>query len=152
MYENYMYDPGPSDWESLLVGHRIVKAVEVADDAILTLDNGTRIKVRANEGCGGCSNGWYSVTHVAEVDNIITGVRCEVEPVGEASIYSEEYVYRVFVVTAAEEIEAVTVEGDDGNGYYGSGYSLTLLEDLCARRVADHQYRPSTTRRTALRR
>ena len=124
-----VYFPEEADWEDILVGHRIVKAEEADDDAILTLDNGTRIKVQANQGCGGCANGWYWVSHIATVDNIITSVHTEVEPQSEPSVYSEAYAYRVFVVTATEELEVLTVEGDDGNGYYGSGYSLLLLED-----------------------
>ena len=30
--------------------------------ATLTLDNDTTLTVEANEGCGGCANGWYHIT------------------------------------------------------------------------------------------
>lgn len=131
MYQNTCYNPDEADWESILVGHKIVKAELRGDDALVTLEDGTRFKVRGNQGCGGCGSGWYAVSHVASVDNIITAVRTETEPTHDESdgYYDEAYVYHVFVVTGNDEIEMLTVEGDDGNGYYGTGYDLILLED-----------------------
>lgn len=131
-YNDRIYNPDDSDWESLLVGHRIVHAEQYnEDEALLTLETGKKFRVRGNEGCGGCSNGYYWVSRIAAVDNVITAVRCDTEPVHESEDrYCEEaYVYHVFVITGAGEVEMLTVEGDDGNGYYGSGYYLELLED-----------------------
>lgn len=126
-YNDWIYSPSESEWADLLVGHRIVEAVDQGDDAIFVLDDGQRIRVRGNEGCGGCANGYYYVTHIADVDNIITAVRCDTEPV-PGEWHEEAYIYRMFVITGNGEIEALTVEGDDGNGYYGSGYSIEILE------------------------
>ena len=39
--------------------------------ATLTLDNGTTLTVEANEGCGGCANGWYHTTRA-----LVRGGRC----------------------------------------------------------------------------
>lgn len=114
--------------EDVLIGHRIIEA-EIREEgwheqvAFLKLDNGTIVKVTGNEGCGGCSSGWYYVTQATTVDNIITNVEVVSESTDK---YGEDFVYRIFVVTADEKIEAVTVEGSDGNGYYGSGFWIEV--------------------------
>lgn len=122
----FTFDNTTEELERLLVGHKIVQAYIHEDNGILLTDNGTMLKIRANEGCGGCSAGWYVVTQIAEVDNIIMSVRDEVEPVS-GDPYGEAFTYRIFVMTENTEISLATIEGDDGNGYYGSGYSLEVI-------------------------
>ena len=56
--------------KELLIGRK----VKVEGDNLI-LDNGIILEVIANEGCGGCSNGWYSITKLNEVDNAITDVQ-----------------------------------------------------------------------------
>lgn len=130
MSRDHVYNPDESDWESILVGRRIIGAEIEGDDARVLLDDGTQFRVRGNEGCGGCSSGWYAVTHISTVDNIITAVRLETDPTHDTDdCWAEEsYVYHVFVITGNDEIEMLTVEGSDGNGYYGTGYDLILSE------------------------
>lgn len=134
-FDDYVYNPDLDDWEALLVGRRIVateiKGFEEESCAIVTLDNGKRFRVKGNDGCGGCSSGWYWVTHLQGVDNIITSVSLETEPVSTGTMgWGEEaWIYRVFVITNGLSTEFLRVEGDDGNGYYGTGYYLELLED-----------------------
>ena len=108
----------------LLTGRRIVSAHEDT----LTLDNGTTVKVIPNSGCGGCTSGGYWLEHIAAVDNIITDVRIDSEQVGEPRAGGDDgaFRYSIFVFADAVEINAVTVEGDDGNGYYGTGYRLLI--------------------------
>jgi hypothetical protein len=115
--------PELAEAEALLVGHRIV-AVSYPDltwsewrDGELTLDDGTFLEVRANQGCGGCTAGWYEVSHLATCDNVITAVRL--------ASNTEETRFELFVITANEEIRAFEVTGSD-NGYYGSGYTLSV--------------------------
>lgn len=106
--------------ESLLLGQQIVD-VDLSRDS-MTLSNGVKIDVLPNEGCGGCSNGWYHVEDMNKCEAVITSVRFEeVEIEGECA-----YAYRVFVLAADKEQIALSVEGDDGNGYYGTGYSLLV--------------------------
>lgn len=119
----------------LLMGRRIVSAErgewkvgrwgENAEGR-LTLDDGSTVLVAANEGCGGCGNGWYHVEHLATIENAITDVRLAVE--GETDKYGEgEQSYRIYVIAGGDEINAVQVDGDDGNGYYGTGYELFVM-------------------------
>lgn len=115
-----------ADIESLLVGRRVVAAQSVdrseldedlePRDGVLTLDDGTTVTVHPNEGCGGCTEGWYSITNLAAVDNVITSVR---------AVEETDARFQIFVVADATEINLLTVEGHD-NGYYGVGYTLTV--------------------------
>lgn len=123
----------------LLMGRRIVE-VHIADEkeqmsvkgryggteiasGKLILDDGREIFVIPNEGCGGCTSGWYGLKSLERVDNIITRVDFEVED-GKY----DEHTYRIFVLAGHERINALTVDGDDGNGYYGTGYELVVVD------------------------
>lgn len=130
-----LYQGDEQGTRELLIGKRIVRAEQgdfetprgyTKASGRLTLDDGTVILVAPNEGCGGCSNGWYQLDHLATVDNAITDVRLAVE--GSPNEYGEgEQSYRIYVIADAVEINAVQVDGDDGNGYYGSGYELFVI-------------------------
>ena len=109
--------------EQLLLGRKVVKA-DVRMDT-LTLDDGTTVRVRANEGCGGCSNGAYWVSDLNTCDNIITKVEQVIEDVKDSRGY-QNTVYRVFVYAEDRRINLIDVEGDDGNGYYGTGFQLII--------------------------
>lgn len=124
----------------LLVGRRIIKAetgefeIPVLPDYTyhmkaagrLTLDDGTTVLVAPNEGCGGCDAGFYELEHLATVDNAITDVRVATE--GESDEYGTfSGSYRVYVMADAVEINAIQVDGNDGNGYYGTGYELFVV-------------------------
>ena len=105
----------------LLLGHRVAK---IADDH-MELDDGTVVKIVANEGCGGCNSGWYALDQITECDNIITRVDFETESTSESE-YEYEGIYKVFVVAEDKRINLYSVSGDDGNGYYGTGYELLV--------------------------
>ncbi len=61
----------------------------------------------------------------ATVDNAITDVRVVAET--QEGDYEEAKSYRIYVLADAVEINAVQIDGDDGNGYYGSGYELFVV-------------------------
>jgi hypothetical protein len=51
------------------------------------------------------------------------------------------HVYRLFVYAANDRINVLSVEGDDGNGYYGTGFTLTVVpasQMPRKRRLNDH--------------
>jgi len=123
--------------EALLLGRRIVSA-EQGDvtvpgneddyygrtaEGVLTLDDGTRIYVKGNEGGCACSAGDYPLAHLAAVDNVITSVRFDDHPSGDEFEDYEGW-YRIFVVADTVEVNIASFEGSDGNGYYGTGYAL----------------------------
>ena len=103
---------------ALLLGHRIEK---VANDHLL-LDDGTMIRVVPNEGGCVCGAGDYELKSLSGVDNIIT----KVDFVTTDRYGEDAYLYEVFVVVEDKRINLFAVEGDDGNGYYGTGYQLLV--------------------------
>lgn len=106
--------------KNLLLYRRIV---ETKGDT-LVLDNGTELEVVGNVGCGGCCSGNYDVTEINTHFNAITNVEFECEDSeDDYAIYSS---YRIYVLSADERTKVVQVDGTDGNGYYGSGYSIVV--------------------------
>ena len=101
------------------------KIVKVEGDT-LYLDNGIELQVLPNEGCDGCGNGWYGIEELNGCDNAITNVEFECERINPDAKWSEEYSYKIFVYAENKKIKIVQVDGDDGNGYYGTGYSILV--------------------------
>lgn len=93
-------------------------------DGYIVLDDGTKAYIKSNEGNGWDGAGEYEITHLAEIDNIITRVSLDTEH--DDSNYSST-TYRIFVYAGLEEYTLLQVEGDDGNGYYGTGYEITVV-------------------------
>jgi len=106
---------------ALLVGRQIVK---VSHDA-MTLDNGTQIVVEPNAGCGGCCSGWYNIDELNRCEAVITSVRTEATDQADEHMVDMR-TYRIYVLAADRESVALSVSGDDGNGYYGTGYELVV--------------------------
>lgn len=106
--------------KELLFGRKVKK---VSADTLL-LDNGIELTVKANEGCGGCNSGWYYLQELNGCDNAITNVELVCDSEVEDS--DNETSYKIFVFTEDKRIKLLQVDGDDGNGYYGTGYSITV--------------------------
>lgn len=113
-------DTEKDEIRSLLLGRKAVKI----DDTTLTLDNGIVLTFEGNEGCGGCPSGHYEVIDLNGVDNIITNVIFD-EAVNS---YGDPIMYKIFVFADNTKINLLTVEGDIGNGYYGSGYTISVTD------------------------
>lgn len=112
----------------LLLGRKVTK---VNDDHLL-LDNGTVIKVVPNEGGCICGAGDYYLEALNDCDNIITHVEVDVEGADDGDYYEVDLSYRIYVVAEDKRINLVEIDGNDGNGYYGTGYRLIV-------RVADER-------------
>jgi len=111
-----------SDLTSLFAGRSIV-AVDMVEGvgvtSTLTLSDGTVLEVIPNEGGCICGAGDYWISRMATTDNVITNV--EVIDT-ETDEYGEGHIFKIFVYTAHEALAAIEIEGDDGNGYYGTGF------------------------------
>lgn len=104
--------------EELLLGHKVT-----ADDYDkLILDNGVVLQIYPNIGCGGCESGNYYLQHISSVNNAITNVEFVEE--FEDDCYYEHY--RIFVIADGIKTELLDVYGTDGNGYYGTGYTIDV--------------------------
>ena len=89
------------------------KIVKVENDT-LYLDNGIELKIRANEGCGGCSSGNYEITELNECDNIITNVEFACDYIKDEW---DDTSYKIFVYAEDKRIKILQVDGTDGNVY-----------------------------------
>lgn len=105
----------------LLVGRRVVK---VSDDT-LQLDDGRTLTFVGNDGGCACNAGCYDLTALNDVDNIITRVDFINAPSGD-DFGDGEGRYEIFVFADNQLINLATFTGTDGNGYYGTGYTITV--------------------------
>lgn len=124
----------------VLVGRRIVDAVVDRDfpvvidygikpEGMLVLDDGTKLYLAGNEGCGGCSSGWYELECLSTVDNIITDVKIVEDPDDDYEREGSGGRYEIFVYADNKKVNVATFSGTDGNGYYGSGFRFLVVRD-----------------------
>lgn len=105
---------------ALLVGRKVIK---VADDT-LELDDGRRLRFEGNADC--CA--YYDLTELNGVDNIITKVEFLDDPAGDEYPDEATGTYKIFVYADNAKINLATFEGTDSNGYYGTGYSIDIVD------------------------
>lgn len=119
MAEDYNFDGEDLDeLKKVLLYRKIVEVSFNEYQGYMTLDDGTKLRLVANEGCGGCGNGWYYLTELNKCDNAITDVSIEYDT------HNYDEVIKVFVIAEDRRIQIVNVEGDEGNGYYGRGFEV----------------------------
>lgn len=119
MAEDYNFDGEDLDeLKKVLLYRKIVEVSFNEYQGYMTLDDGTKLRLVANEGCGGCGNGWYYLTELNKCDNAITDVSIEYDT------HNYDEVIKVFVIAEDRRIQIVNVEGDKGNGYYGRGFEV----------------------------
>jgi hypothetical protein len=113
----------------LLIGRKVVAVEQVGDNLyegirhVATLDNGTVLEFMGNDGCGGCSEGWFKVDELNRMDNAIMSVEFDRgEKLGQ---WGTVDVFRIFVYSENESVKLLEVSGHD-NGYYGTGYYVTV--------------------------
>jgi hypothetical protein len=115
----------------LLVGRRVEK---VSENTLL-LDDGTLLEVQGNEGGCSCGGGDYDLTELNNVDNAIMSVSIEeryktTEEQEESDWSGDSQVYTIFVYAENEKIKLAEFEGDDGSGYYGTGFQITVKKSV----------------------
>lgn len=118
-----------NEFKNALIGHKIV-SVSTSDEeyystvGTIVLDDGTVLELEGNEGGCCCSAGDYELTTLNHVDNIITNVEFVDSPSGDDE--DGDGTYKIFVFADNTMINLATFEGDDGSGYYGSGYDIRI--------------------------
>jgi hypothetical protein len=105
----------------LLMGKTVVK---VGDDT-LALSDGTVLTIVPNEGGCSCGAGDYSIDELNGCpNNAIMNVvikQVEDEPYGDTH-------YQIFVLAEDRRIKLLDVSGNDGSGYYGTGYWIEVYK------------------------
>lgn len=122
----------PENVRNEIYGQSIVKIdTSECDNLVLHLSNGTRLRVKSNEGCGGCANGWFlfdKVITCGTEGNVITRVEVNTT-VKENSWGDYEGAYTIYIYSQDKRILETTFSGED-NGYYGVGIELIVeMED-----------------------
>lgn len=121
--------------KSALIGRRIVAAERskerrVSDAGLLTLDDGSKLRVIPSVGCGGCNSGWYEIESLTTFDNVITRVETTDDLVdwGDSVSYDDrENTLTINVYAEGISATVARVVGSVGNGYYGRGYEFEVI-------------------------
>lgn len=120
-----IYHDDKQELVNLFVG----KSVTKVDEDKLVLSDGTSLEIVPNQGACSCGAGDYYLEELNECENIITNV--EVESVdttdtGPNDYYNTDTTYHLFVYAENRKINLLTVQGSDGNGWYGSGFWIKV--------------------------
>lgn len=111
-----------------LVDLFVGKSVTKIDEDHLELSDGTRLQIVPNDGCGGCPSGHYYLEELNECENIITNIEVESTDTGDSDYYDVDTTYHLFVYAENRKINLLTIQGSDGNGYYGTGFWLKVFK------------------------
>ena len=94
----------------------------------IVLDDGTELLLWGNDGGCSCGAGDYMLTRLNDMPvNGITNVEIVDEALHPEIEYVEARVYRIFVLAQDQRFELAAFEGDDGNGYYGTGFWFSVV-------------------------
>lgn len=115
------------------------------DDGIITLDNGTELYIHGNDGCGGCESGWYWLEQVYKQGSRRARIMSAYVGYDEDDKEAPS-VYTIFVMVDGNptQLPLATVRGSDGNGYYGTGFTLTATVEKPPSK--SHQRQPPQSR------
>lgn len=114
--------------KQLLVG----KTVKKVSDSELLLSDGTTLELVGNEGGCSCGAGDYYLEYLNDCpDNVITNVyvRDFYEDGAGPGRYGEygKQIYAIFVYATDQKLKTLAeFHGDDGNGYYGTGFHINV--------------------------
>jgi len=113
-------DSTREELNAVLVGRTVVS---VGEDQLL-LDDGTELRIVPNEGGAVCGCGAYEITGLNDCDNVITGAKIVVDKHLPESHEDDHHIYQLFVFSGHKKINLLTVEGTDGTGMYGTGFTI----------------------------
>ena len=103
--------------------YRKIVEVHITDDyrGRMTLDDGTQLDIHVNEDeSEHCDSGYWHLDELNTCDNVITNVEL---------VYDKkdgDEVIQIFVYAEDTRIKAIDVYGNDGNGYYGRGFKISI--------------------------
>nr|DAJ17730.1 MAG TPA: hypothetical protein [Siphoviridae sp. ctvS314] len=111
------------DLSPVLAGRYVTKV----DGDTLTLDDGTVLEFEGNKGCAWFYSGNYWLTELFQrgtpTARIMTA-EVETNQLGDSEY--DDTRYTLFVIVDDERLPLAEFEGNDGNGYYGSGFKVTV--------------------------
>lgn len=122
-------DSTPEEYAALLKG-RYVTDITVSSDeasAAITLDNGTTLELIGSWGCS-CGNGWTYMREAFMRGNSKARImNAHVETTqSDERYYETDYTIFVMIDGNPSQLPLATMQGYDENGYYGTGFTLTV--------------------------
>lgn len=123
-----VYNDNHDAIQALLLGRRVAKV----SDHELRLDNGVVLVLPDTDGGCSCGSGDYALTTLNGVDNVITSVEFVDDPAGDGYDPKATGKYSIFVFADNQRVNLATWEGNDGNGYYGTGYRIIVRREVSA--------------------
>lgn len=111
------------DFTPLLAGRYVANII---NDTMI-LDDGTHLEFEGNEGCD-CGSGQYDITSMFERGTPAARIMsAEVDvTVDDPDDEYSDLTYTLFVIIEDERLPLVECQGNDGNGYYGSGFTVRV--------------------------
>lgn len=105
---------------NLFVGKKVVKA----EGHELTLSDGTILQIVPNDGGCQCGAGDYYLENINKFDNVITNVEVVENYLPPEHMWDSSQMYQIFVYSGGVSTSVADIKGDDGNGYYGTGFDI----------------------------
>jgi hypothetical protein len=115
------------------------RSIQSVENNVMTLDDGTRLLVEGNDGCGGCPDGYFEVMMTDGFQNRIMNVEVVERNATEQERTDENWahikpreVFELFVYGSGPGEEGsliAQVAGDIGNGYYGWGFKIRVISE-----------------------
>lgn len=93
-------------------------------EGMITLDDGTTLLLGGNVGGCSCGGGDYTLARLNEMP--VNGIM-NVEVETTSSKYGDTTGYKIFVLAQDQRFALAEFEGDDGSGYYGTGFWFKVL-------------------------
>lgn len=124
--DRYIPHTDEEDIREVLMGRK-VESVSIFDHEIV-LDDGTVLEIAPNNGSLHSEFGNYFLEDLNTTDNIITKVEFGESlryPTGSTWADTEKR-YTIFVYADSQKINLLEVDGDDGDGNYGTGYEICV--------------------------
>jgi len=123
-----LYEYDETEIRELLIGRKIIRVQEnvVDDEGHVTLDDGTILALNGNKGGCVCSAGDYYLSTLNRVENVITNVEIDTADDQNNDDGYSDTVYSIYVYTAGDREVFAEFTGDDGNGCYGTGFSIQV--------------------------
>lgn len=90
----------------------------------VTLDDGTTLLLGGNVGGCSCGAGDYTLTRLNDMP--VNGIM-NVEVETTTTEYGDTTGYKIFVLAQDQRFALAEFEGDDGSGYYGTGFWFKVL-------------------------
>lgn len=112
----------------LFVGKSVVAISKNGDG--MQLSDGTELRIVPNDGGCICGAGDYYLDRLNTFSNVIMSAEVKISPREINNGYwsnEDAKTYQLFVYSEGIGESIAVISGDDGNGYYGTGFTIQVV-------------------------